>query len=145
MNRITKVSIGGLVALILAGCSAKGPQFNGFQKAQNGKSNVYIYRKSYLGGSITPNIHQTNLSTNRDKVIGSVKPNGYIVTTVAPGRYKYWAKTEAQNEVVLQVGSNRNYCIKHYISLGILVGHPQFKTIDMRTCTEEIKGTHLSR
>jgi len=145
MQKVIKALILMIAALVLVGCSAKGPQFNGFKRATANSSNVYIYRTSYLGGAVVPDIHQTNLATKSDKVLGGIKPNGYIVSTVTPGSYKFWAKTEAQNEVNLQVEPNQNYCIKHYISLGILVGHPQFEKVDMQTCQNEIKHTHLSK
>jgi len=130
--------------LVMSGCSAKGPQFSGFKKPANGKANVYVYRTSYLGAAITPDIHKTNLSTNSDEVIGSIKPNGYIMTTITPGMYKFWAKTEAENEVKLEADPNKIYCIEHYISIGFVVGHPQFKIVDMEKCKKEIKDTKLS-
>jgi hypothetical protein len=86
----------GIAVLVMSGCSAKWPQFSGFKQPKSGKSNVCIYRTSYLGAAVTLDIHQTNLSTNEDVILGKIKPNGYIMTTIAPGMYKFWAKTEAK-------------------------------------------------
>ena len=36
------------------------------------------------------------------------------------------------------------YCIEHYISIGFIVGHPQFKIVDIEKCKEEISKTKLS-
>ncbi len=58
--------------------------------------------------------------------------------------YKFWAKTEARNEVDLKVDPNQIYCIEHYISIGVIVGHPKFKIVDMAKCEEELKKTKLS-
>jgi hypothetical protein len=143
-NKLIMTALTSATILVMSGCSAKGPQFNGFKKPTNGQANVYVYRTSYLGAAVTPDIHKTNLSTNSDEVIGSIKPNGYIMTTITPGMYKFWAKTEAENEVKLEANPNKIYCIKHYISMGFVVGHPQFKIVDMEKCKKEIKDTKLS-
>jgi hypothetical protein len=143
-EKIVSLSLIGIAVLVMSGCSAKGPQFNGFKQPINGQANVYIYRTSYLGAAVTPSIHQTNLTNNQDKVIGSIKPNGYIMTTITPGMYKFWAKTEAENEVKIKATPNKIYCIEHYISIGFIVGHPQFKIVDMEKCKKEIKETKLS-
>jgi hypothetical protein len=128
----------------MSGCSAKGPQFDGFKEPVAGKSNVYIYRTSYFGAIVSPNIYKTNIKINNDKIIGSVKPNGYIMTTITPGMHKFWARTEVQNEVYLTANPSKIYCIEHYITFGFFVGHPQFKIIDIEKCKKEIKETKLS-
>ncbi len=143
-KKIIILVLTSIAILIISGCSAKGPQFSGFKQPLNGQSNVYIYRTSYLGAGITPDIHQTNLTNKKDRIIGAIKPNGYIMTTITPGMYKFWAKTEAENEVNLEVVPNKIYCIEHYISIGFVVGHPQFKIVNMEKCKKEIKKTKLS-
>lgn len=133
----------GLV-LFLNGCSAKGPQFKKFVEPTDKQSNIYVYRTSYAGGAITPDIHLQDLSSNKDVVIGEIKPDGFIVKSVKPGKYLIWAKTEVKNEVALDVKKNKNYCIEHYLSFGFLVGRPQFKEVSMDQCEREIKNTKLS-
>ena len=133
------------VVIGFSGCAAKGTPFAGFKTPPSGKSNVYIYRTSYFGAGVAPDIHQTNANTKIDKVLGSLKPKGYLETTVEPGNYIFWARTEAKNEVALNIQPNTNYCVKHYISMGFLVGHPQFNRVDMKTCAEEIKDTKMSK
>jgi len=143
-KKLIIIALTSIALLTINGCSAKGPQFSEFEQPTKGQSNVYIYRTSYLGAKITPDIHKVNLSTNDDEIIGSIKPNGYIMTKITPGMYKFWAKTEAKNEVKLKIDSNKIYCIKHYISMGFIIGHPQFKIVDMEKCKKEIKETKLS-
>lgn len=135
---------GFLALLMLGGCSAKGPQFAGFQKPQDGNSKVYIYRTSFLGAAVVPNIHQKNLDTNESLILGEVKPSGYISTEIKPGNYEFWAKTEAKNEVQIAAKANETYCVEHYISFGFFIGHPQFKMIPMEKCEKEIIATNLS-
>ncbi len=143
-RRLLTLVLTGSAIMIMSGCSAKGPRFNGFKEPAKGTSNVYIYRTSSMGAGVTPDIHKTNLKNNKDEIIGSIKPNGYIMTTITPGMYKFWAKTEAENEVKLEADPNKIYCIEHYISMGFVVGHPQFKIVDMEKCKKEIKDTKLS-
>ena len=143
-QRLLTLVLTGSAIMIMSGCSAKGPQFNGFKEPKKDTANVYIYRIGSLGGSVTPDIHKVNLKTNKDIVIGNIKPNGYIMTTITPGMTKFWAKTEARNEVNLKADPNKIYCIEHYISMGFFVGHPQFKIVDMEKCKQKIKDTKLS-
>jgi hypothetical protein len=143
-KKLITIALTGAAILAMSGCSAKGPQFNGFKEPAKGTSNVYVYRTSYFGAAVTPDIHKTNLKTNKDEIIGSIKPNGYIMTTITPGMHKFWAKTEAQNEVDLTANPSKIYCIEHYITFGFVVGHPQFKIVDMEKCKKEIVETKLS-
>jgi len=137
--RNVSLAVGGV--LLLSGCVAKGPQFNGFKKPDNNTSNVYIYRTQILGSATLSNIHQFNMETNKDKVLGVVKLKGYILTNVKPGVYKFWA---SRNEVGLKVFANKIYCIKHYVSIGFFLPHPQFKLVDLKQCKKEIKDTRLT-
>ena len=133
-----------LFVVIFTGCSAKGPAFTEFEKPSEDKSLVYIYRTGIIGGSVTPDIHKKNISTNEDVIIGNVKPSGYIKTEVNEGNYEFWAKTEAKNEANIEVKKGNIYCIEHYISIGFFIGHPQFKIVDIEKCKEEITKTNLS-
>ena len=144
MKKTVVLALSTTAIILFSGCSAKGPQFTNFQQPEKGQSNVYLYRTSYFGGAIQPNIHKENISTKTDTIIGSIKPYGYIMTKVQPGKYQFWAKTEARNEVNLDIEPNKIYCIKHYITPGFFIGHPQFKIVDMAKCKKELKKTKLS-
>jgi len=142
-----QITLATLVAtgLIMGGCTAKGLQFEKFEKPKQGKSNIYIYRKAiFVGDGLRPDIHNTNLKTNSDKILPKLLPNGYIKETINAGNYKIWAKTEAQNEVVINAKENKNYCIQHYVTPGFFIGHPQFEIQDLAKCEPEIKKTKLS-
>ena len=156
----TKTIFSLLVAgLILGGCAAnstgstlnsglstaKGPQFEKFETAQEGKSNIYIYRKAHLLRNVLiPDIHSENLKTKSDKVLPKLLPDGYIKETVDAGDYKIWAATEVQNEIIINAESKKTYCIQYYITPGFIVDHPQFKLQDISKCEQEIKKTKLS-
>jgi hypothetical protein len=145
MNKIIINSFIGIVLLItLSGCSAKGPQFQSIEQPIEGESNIYIFRTGILGQAVQPDIHHLDKQTNIDSVIGSVKPDGYILSKVKPGKHLYWAKTEARNEVEIVTKKNEIYCIEHYIGMGFFVGHPQFEIVDMEKCKKELKKTRLS-
>lgn len=140
--KITALALCG--AFMFAGCNANGPQFTKFDTPKDDKSLVYVYRTSGLGAAVTPKIHQTDLVTKEDKVIGFVQPSGYIMAEVKEGDYQFWAKTEAKNEVDLKIEKNKIYCIENYITMGFFVGHPQFKLIPLEKCETEIKTTKLT-
>lgn len=144
-EKMATLALSIVAVLAISGCgNAKGPQFNGFKEPTSGQANVYIYRTSSLGAAVTPDIHKTNVASGQDEIIGSIKPKGYIMTTIKPGINKFWAETEARNEVDLQADPDKIYCIEHYISIGFIAGHPQFKIVDMEQCKAEIKKTKLS-
>jgi hypothetical protein len=64
--------------------------------------------------------------------------------TLKPGSYQFWGKTEARNEVNLNVEPNQIYCIQFYITPGFFLAHPQFELQDLAKCEPEIKKTKLS-
>lgn len=135
-----------IILLAFSGC-AKGPQFVSFQKPiKDDEANLYIYRKSMLGygSGLKPDIHQTNINTNSDDVLPQLQAGGYIMQTLKVGDYQFWAKTEARNEVNLKVEANKIYCIQHYITPGLFIGHPQFELQDLSICEPAIKETKLS-
>lgn len=146
--KLTRIATLGLFIstfLLFSGCTAKGPQFEKFETPKQDEANIYIYRKAIIfGDGLQPDIHQTNLSTNEDKVLPKVLPDGYIMQALKPGEYQFWAKTEAKNEVNVHAEANNIYCIQHYVTPGAFVGHPQFELQDLKTCEVEIKKTKLS-
>lgn len=141
---LQSIFTGIVILTIFTGCAAKGPKFTNFKEPPKGKSLVYLYRTSYLGAVVTPTITQKNLDTNVSLSLGQIKPMGYIKTEVNPGNYDFWAKTEVRNDININVKKEKIYCVENYITLGFLMGHPQFKLIDMDKCKKEIKKTHLS-
>jgi hypothetical protein len=143
-KNLIRIALIGITSIMISGCTAKGPQFNGFKKPTQGKANVYIYRTSLLAPQSTPYINEKNLRTGEKNIVGYIKPNGYIMTTIKPGTYEFWARTEVKNEIYLTAKANNIYCIKHYMSFGFFSPHPQFKLVDMKKCKKEIAQTRLS-
>lgn len=147
MKKIYSISMAIIVLLGFGGC-AKGPQFTEFKKPNKDEANLYVYRKInvLMGGHNLnkPDIHQINTGTHEDDVLPQLQAGGYIMQTLKPGEYQFWAQTEARNEVNLKIEPNKIYCIQHYFTLGFLVPHPQFELQDLSKCETEIKDTKLS-
>ena len=64
--------------------------------------------------------------------------------TVDVGSYRISAKTEVENDILINTESSGIYCIQHYITPGFFVGHPQFESQDLAKCRPEILKTKLS-
>lgn len=146
LSRIFTFGLSMGAILLLSGCSvAKGPQFIEFQKPNKDEANLYIYRKiAFWGGRLRPDMHQKNTKTNKDYVLPDLQRGGYIMQTLKPGSYQFWAKTETKNEVNLNVEPNQIYCIQFYTTPGFLLPHPQFELQDLAECELQIKETKLS-
>ncbi|MCW8821499.1 MAG: DUF2846 domain-containing protein [Sulfurovum sp.] len=140
---IALITIGVSSAILLSGCSAKGPQFSEMQKVEKDKSLIYIYRpSSFVGGGVSYDVHAKK-SDGTDEIIGNLKNGGYLQYKTKPTEIEFWAKTESTSSVTLDVQANTMYCIKGEVGIGIIVGRPHLSIVDNALCTQEIKATAL--
>ncbi len=70
--------------IVLSGCSASGPKFNGLVSDREGVANVYIYRPDSLtaGG-------RTAYFYMNEKPVAEISNNGYTLLEVAPGNHSF--------------------------------------------------------
>ena len=57
-----------------------------------------------------------------------------------PGPVKVWAKTEAREEIVLDVQPGREYYVRCTIGMGALVGRPHLQQVSVAQGRKEIAG-----
>lgn len=136
------VSLVTVVAtIVFTGCSAKGAKFTSFEQPNDGKSMVYVYRPaSGWGGAINYTVKATE--DNKTIFIADIKNGSYGNAEVSANKeVEIWAKTESKTSITLDTESNKTYCIRAGVGMGIIVGRPTLEQVDMETCQKEIVET----
>jgi hypothetical protein len=106
----------------LAGCASLGPPFQPLASVPSGKAVVYLYRPpSFVGSAVSFTVNAGELP------VISLSNGGYFPYVTAPGRISFWAKTEAESFVIIDVESGMEYYLKGTVGMGILVGRPKLE------------------
>lgn len=88
-----------------------------FSAPSDGKSGVYIYRNSSLGGVLKKTL------TIDGVIIGESAPNTYFYKELLPGSHEVATESEfSDNKIVVDFQKGVNYFIQQYIKIGIFVG-----------------------
>jgi hypothetical protein len=132
------------VGQFFVGCAAKGPKFQTIQKPSQGKSLLYIYRKSaFAGGGVYYDVHITD-NNGQDTKIGTLRNGTYLEAVLNPGVITVWAKTESTTSLETQLKPDEIKCVRGSIGMGFLIGRPKLELVDYGTCEAEISETNLS-
>lgn len=102
--------------------SAKAKQF---AQPQAGNSGLYIYRDSFAGKALKKNIWVNG------KCVGESAADVFFYTEVAGGK-EHSISTESEfspNTMMLLVEAGKNYFIRQYIKMGVLVGGAGLESI----------------
>ncbi len=83
-----------------------------------GKGQVVFFRPSAMGMAIRCTIRENG------KMIGRVGNGKYMIMTADPGPHKYTTKTEATDELNLEVEPDETTYVKCKIAAGIMAGRP---------------------
>ena len=131
--------LGGITALMLAGCAATGDQFSEFNTPKKGNGDVYIYRPSqFLGGGVAFTI---NLN---DQPLGVLRNGGYLHKELPTGVSFLSASSEVTRTQKVNINENEPSCVRFSVGVGFIAGRPVFEPVDLDTCKFEIKKTKLS-
>jgi Protein of unknown function (DUF2846) len=83
-----------------------------------GKGQVVFFRPSAMGMAIRCTIRENG------KMVGRVGNGKYMIITADPGAHKYTTKTEATDELNLEVEPDETTYVKCKIAAGIMAGRP---------------------
>ena len=120
--------------LFLASCAATGTKFQRIADIPKDKGIVYVYRpNSILGGAVHYDVHAGN-----DEVICDLIRNGYCLCFANIGELELWGKTESKSSITIDIKSGQEHFVKGGISMGFIVGRPNFTAVDNKTGLEEI-------
>lgn len=120
--------------LFLAACAASGTPFQRITDIPKDKGVVYVYRpNSIMGAAVHYDVHAAN-----DEVICDLIRNGYCLYYAKPGELELWGKTESKSSITVDVKSGQEHFVKGGLSMGFMVGRPNFSAVDNKTALEEI-------
>lgn len=81
------------------------------------KAGLYIYRNSTFGGALKKSVYINN------ELIGETAPMTYFYKEIKEGEHKVSTESEfSNNDLVINVKNGRNYFIRQYMKMGLLVG-----------------------
>lgn len=102
-----------LLATVIAGCSAPGPQFKRVEAIPPGKGVVYIYRQPRIAGSGVVG----TISANTVPVV-RIRSGGYFPYISEPGRVNFAVKSEVTDEADVNVEAGKATYLKASIGSG---------------------------
>ena len=141
LNKYCAVLTAAVATIVFTGCSAKGTKFTSFEQPSDGNSMVYVYRPSSAWGwavNYTANATEDNKTT----FIAVIQNGSYGNTKVSANKeVEIWAETESKTSITIDTESNKTYCIRAGVGMGILIGRPTLEQVDMETCEKEIVET----
>ncbi len=103
--------------------SNKAKEFNAPPK---GKSGLYIYRDSIVGGALKKDIWVDG------KCVGESAPNVFFYKLV-DGDKEHTIATESEfspNELIVKMKSGFNYFVRQYMKIGVFVGGADLQLVD---------------
>ncbi len=120
-----KLIVVAAVTALVAGCAsvpmepeAAVSKAMAFEAPAQGDAGLYIYRDSILGAALKKDVWVDG------ECIGETAPNVFFYHTVK-GNQEHKISTESEfspNDLVLKTDGGKNYFIRQYIKLGVIVG-----------------------
>jgi hypothetical protein len=119
------------VSLLMTGCGTAVPLAETYYRDPQYQladdcALLHIYRPgSMMGAAIGYDLYMNEwvMCHIKNKVKTTIK-----VTT--PGSYTLWAKTEAREEIPVNIELGREYYVRCSVSMGAFVGRPQLELVD---------------
>lgn len=137
----------GVVFVILGGCATvateTGEQVQAvkrFPVPDPGKSGIYVYRDSVLGSALKKDIWIDG------ECVGETAPKVFFYRQVAGG-LDHKVSTESEfspNDLVIHTDPGRNYFVRQYIKLGLLVGGAGLELVDEKTGKAAIQELEMA-
>jgi hypothetical protein len=83
-----------------------------------GMGQIVFFRPSAMGMAISCNVREDG------KMVGTTNNGRYFVLTTTPGVHKFTTKSEATDEINVQVEADETIYVKCKIAAGIMAGRP---------------------
>jgi len=140
--------ISALSLLMLVGCASvpmEGQEVSKAAKQFNpppaGKSGVYVYRSGSFGAALKKDIWID------DKCLGESASNVFFYEEVA-GDTEHKIATESEfspNVLPLTTAAGKNYFVRQYIKLGVMVGGANLELVSDEQGKKEISGLEMAQ
>jgi hypothetical protein len=146
MRRLNTILI-FLTLIFMSACASVPMESAGLDKEKKqfaipseGKSGLYIYRNSSLGGALKKTVSIDGV------VIGETASNTYFYKEVMPGTHEIATESEfSDNKIVVEFKKGVNYFIQQYIKIGIFVGGAGLKLVDEDEGKKGVLQTNLAQ
>ncbi len=142
-----KLTLITLAASLLSGCASVpmenrsvSDQAKAFPTPSQGNAGIYIYRLGGLGTALKKDLWIDG------RCIGETAPKVFFFEEVA-GNMEHKISTESEfspNEFTLKTESGKNYFIKQYIKMGLVVGGANLKLMDEAKGMKEISRLKMA-
>ncbi|HEX7864588.1 MAG TPA: DUF2846 domain-containing protein [Variovorax sp.] len=127
-----------VLAAGLFGCSASGPRFSEMAGSMpslgENEGRVYFYRNSIVGMAIQPDVAVNG------QVVGTSRPSSFFYIDRPAGTYRASARTEAEGTIDIVLRPKQTAYVSMSISMGILVGHPNFERVSEAEGRKELQS-----
>ena len=125
--------------LFLVACAASGIPFQRITEIPSEKGVVYVYRpNSMIGGAVHYDVH-----AGENEVLCDLIRGGYCLYYAKPGELELWGKTESRSSITVDVKAGQEHFVKGGLSLGFIVGRPNFSLVDSAIGLKEIADCKL--
>lgn len=142
-----KLTLITLAASLLSSCASVpmenrsvSDQAKAFPTPSQGNAGIYIYRLGGLGTALKKDLWIDG------RCIGETAPKVFFFEEVA-GNMEHKISTESEfspNEFTLKTESGKNYFIKQYIKMGLVVGGANLKLMDETKGMKEISRLKMA-
>lgn len=129
-----------LVTSLGVGCvSVKYPELESMPKIRSDEGLVFFYReKKFSGSGVSYYIYE---GEGESKIaLGALESGTFFFKYIPPGEHVFWAKTEARDEVTIDVQSGNTYYVKGDVSFGFMAGRPNLSNVQSKEGSIEIIG-----
>lgn len=123
------IVLAACAAAFMAGCaSVKTAELAQLPTVKDDQALVYVYRESaFVGGGVSYDVYLG------EKKVGGLTNGSFFFVDVPPGEHRFWAKTEAEDDVTIHAEAGKTYYIQGEVDMGVLVGQPDLTEVAAAT------------
>ncbi len=135
------------ISLVLTACSAttsmapkaESEQAKKFSLPNKGNSGLYIYRDSFIGKALKKKLYID------DQLIGESAPDTFFYKQVTAGSHKISTESEfSNNDLNINTESGKNYFIRQYIKMGLMVGGADLEQVSEEKGKEAVSKLEMA-
>lgn len=143
-----KIALIALASSVFVGCASvpmeskdTSSKAKTFAVPPEGKSGIYIYRNSSVGGALKKDVVVDG------KCVGETAPDVFFYEVV-DGNAEHKLSTESEfsaNDLVLKTEGGKNYFVRQYIKLGVFVGGAGLEVVPEQQGKKDISKLAMAK
>jgi hypothetical protein len=142
-----KITLLALASSLFAGCASvpmenkeASAKVKAFSQPTDGKSGLYIYRTSGVGGALKKDVWVDG------KCIGETAPNMFFYEEINGGEHKVSTESEfSPNDLVVKTEAGKNYFVRQYIKMGAFVGGANVELVTEEQGKKDVSKLDLAK